>query len=71
MKLFFAAGFSLFWLGSVAYQLVSGKALDRHSRVWTTRSSYPALYWTSVLWQSVVALFLVIVVAYEIFWVDK
>jgi hypothetical protein len=52
MKIFTVL-FCTLMIGSVLYQLVFGKLLDKGWKVWTTRQERPALYWTTLAIQAV------------------
>lgn len=62
----FTSLFALVLAGLVAWQLFTGKALDRHWRPCLTRQDSPGGYWITVLFQA--ALLVVVLVTGKTSW---
>jgi hypothetical protein len=53
-------GFSVaLFVGEIVYELSSGKLLARGWKVYASRQDNPMLYWSSIVLQTFVALFLI------------
>ncbi len=53
--------------GTVVYQIISGKVLDRRWKVWATRDEQPRRYWLMIAFQLIFVLIPIVIWMYSYF----